>query len=101
MEPTAYEPFIAADPAHVRKERTKARELRKSAWWKRKLAEGICYFCEGKFKPEELTMDHLVPVIRGGFSVKQNLVTSCKACNSKKKYLTPVELRNSPSENCF
>lgn len=41
--------------------------------------------------PQELTMDHLVPIIRGGKSVKSNIVTACKECNNKKKYLLPIE----------
>jgi len=36
-------------------------------------------------------MDHIVPLIRGGKSVKSNIVTACKACNSQKKHLLPIE----------
>jgi 5-methylcytosine-specific restriction endonuclease McrA len=36
-------------------------------------------------------MDHLIPLIRGGKAVKSNIVSACKACNSKKKYLLPIE----------
>lgn len=72
-------------------EKRKARELRRSAWWKRKLEKGICYYCGGRFPGEELTMDHLVPLIRGGRTTKSNCVSACKECNNKKKYLLPVE----------
>jgi hypothetical protein len=41
--------------------------------------------------PAELTMDHIVPVVRGGRSTKGNVVPCCKECNSRKKYLLPVE----------
>jgi len=30
-------------------------------------------------------MDHLVPLARGGKSIKANLVPACKECNTKKK----------------
>lgn len=83
--------FFTADEEHMKKEKAKAREMRASQWWKRKRSSGICYYCSGKFKPDELTMDHLVPVARGGKSVQGNLVPSCKDCNSKKKYLLPAE----------
>jgi 5-methylcytosine-specific restriction enzyme A len=83
---------IKRDEAHIARERAKARELRDSQWWKGQLAIGRCHYCKGKFKPAELTMDHIVPVVRGGRSVKGNVVTSCKDCNNKKKYLTPVEM---------
>ena len=55
-----------ADDAHVRRERAKARALRQSAWWRAQLAKGRCHYCGGTFPPAELTMDHLVPVARGG-----------------------------------
>jgi 5-methylcytosine-specific restriction endonuclease McrA len=75
----------------IRKERGRARELRASPWWKRKRAAGICHHCGGKFPPAELTMDHLVPIIRGGKSIKGNLVASCKECNSARKHRLPFE----------
>jgi len=77
--------------AEIKKERAKARELRRSQWWKRRLSEGRCYFCDRRFKPDELTMDHIVPIIRGGKSTKGNVVPSCKECNNKKKHLLPIE----------
>jgi 5-methylcytosine-specific restriction endonuclease McrA len=75
----------------LRRERAKARELRNSQWWKRKRSEGVCYFCGRKFPAKELTMDHIVPLIRGGKSTKGNVVPSCKECNNKKKHMLPVE----------
>ncbi len=80
------------DPKRIRRERDKARELKKSGWWKQKLQHGICHFCGKKFKPTELTMDHLVPLARGGESTKNNLVPACNECNAKKKLNTPVDL---------
>jgi 5-methylcytosine-specific restriction endonuclease McrA len=85
-------PFLVEIPdEHIRRERQKARALRESQWWKRKCAAGICHHCGGKFPPKELTMDHLVPVIRGGKSTKGNLVPSCKVCNSARKHRLPFE----------
>jgi 5-methylcytosine-specific restriction enzyme A len=80
------------DKKQVAKERHKARELRQSQWWKQKLAQGICHYCEQKFSVQELTMDHVIPLSRGGRSTKGNAVVCCKECNSKKKYYTPVDL---------
>jgi 5-methylcytosine-specific restriction protein A len=86
------EPFISdVSDEEIRKEKAKAQTLRKSQWWKRKCAEGVCYFCGRKVLPKELTMDHMVPVIRGGKSSKGNIVPACKECNNKKKYLLPIE----------
>jgi 5-methylcytosine-specific restriction enzyme A len=83
--------FMSADDEHIKREKAKAREIRGSQWWKRKRSAGRCYYCGGTFKPSELTMDHLVPIVRGGKSVQGNLVPACKECNSKKKYLLPSE----------
>ena len=85
--------FFASDVSEedIGREKSRARELRKSQWWKRKCSKGICYYCEKSFPPAELTMDHMVPLIRGGKSSKNNLVSSCKECNSKKKHMLPME----------
>ena len=86
------EPFISyVTEEELTKEKSKAQELKKSTWWKRKRAEGVCYFCGKKIHPKELTMDHIVPLIRGGKSSKGNVVPACKECNNKKKYLLPIE----------
>lgn len=75
----------------IRKEKQQARDIRKTQWWKRKCAEGKCYYCESAIPPGELTMDHIVPVIRGGKSVKNNLAPACKECNNQKKHSLPIE----------
>lgn len=80
-----------AQAVHTASQKQKARDLRKSSWWKNKIADGICYYCEKKFSPEDLTMDHKIPISRGGESIKENLVPACKECNNKKKYLLPTE----------
>lgn len=83
---------IQRDERHIKREREKARELRKSPFFQELLRKGICHYCGGKFPAEELTMDHIVPVVRGGKSTRGNVVVCCKECNNKKKYLTPVEM---------
>ncbi len=83
--------FDAPDDAEIRRERAKARDLRKSRWWQQKTAPGKCYFCGQKVPFKELTMDHLLPLARGGRSTKDNLVPCCKDCNNKKKSMLPLE----------
>jgi len=85
-------PFaIDLDEKDIKKERNKARELRASQWWKRKLAKGVCYYCGRSVMPQDLTMDHIVPIARGGKTTKGNIVTACKECNNTKKQLLPME----------
>lgn len=83
--------LVDATPEHVARERERARALRKSGWWQRKTQSGLCAYCGKKFAPKELTMDHIVPVARGGRSSKGNVAPACKACNNEKKLLTPAE----------
>jgi len=83
--------YSFTDDAFIKKERDKARQLRSSQWWKRKRSSGICHYCKKHFIPGELTMDHVIPISRGGKSQKFNLVPCCKECNTKKKQLMPFE----------
>ena len=80
-----------ADPIFIARERRKARKLRQEAWWKRKLARGTCYYCQEHFSPKALTMDHIIPLGRGGTSIKINIASACKKCNNAKKNLLPHE----------
>ena len=83
--------LFEVDENHVKLERRKALELRSSQWWKNRIARGECYYCHAQVAPSELTLDHIVPVSRGGRSTRGNCVAACKECNNRKKSLTPVE----------
>ena len=86
------EPFTSdISDEEISREKNKARELRTSQWWKRRRDGGICHYCGRKFRSAELTMDHIVPIVRGGKSVKGNVVPACKECNTKKKYQLLLE----------
>ena len=86
------EPFaIDLDEAQIKRERRKARELRDSQWWKRRISKGKCYYCGRLTPPKELTMDHIVAISRGGKTTKSNVVPACKVCNNNKKHLLPME----------
>ena len=82
---------LRPDPRHVARERARARELRGSPWWRQQLAAGRCHYCGGTFPPQALTMDHVIPVARGGRSTRGNVVPACTACNRAKRHLTPAE----------
>jgi 5-methylcytosine-specific restriction endonuclease McrA len=87
IDPFAYN----LEEADLKRERRKARELRESQWWKRRVAKGKCYYCGSAAAPKALTMDHIVPISRGGKSTRGNVVPCCKTCNTKKKQLMPME----------
>ncbi len=75
----------------IRRERDKARDLRRSQWWQNRIAGGLCYYCGCKVAPKDLTLDHVLPLTRGGRSTRGNCVPACKECNNRKKHLLPVE----------
>jgi 5-methylcytosine-specific restriction endonuclease McrA len=83
--------YAPVDPEVLRRERGRARELRQSAWWKRRLASGLCYYCRRAVGAKALTMDHIVPLGRGGTSIRGNVVPACKDCNTRKQSLVPIE----------
>ena len=92
METGGQAPFtVSISAEELRRQKEKAGELRRTQWWKRQAARGVCYYCHKKVPPAELTMDHMVPLIRGGKSTRSNSVPACKECNSRKKYLLPIE----------
>ena len=83
--------IVSVSEEEIKREREKARALRKTRWWKQRLSRGTCYYCGRRFSPNELTMDHIIPMIRGGRSTKNNIATACKDCNNKKKHMLPME----------
>jgi len=82
---------MVADEGHIKRERAKAKELRASQWWKQQIGPGLCHHCGKKFSKTDLTMDHLIPVARGGKSSKHNVVPSCRPCNQTRGHKLDVE----------
>lgn len=72
----------------LHKRRQKVVWNRKNLW---KRDGGRCQFCGRKPKPDEITVDHLVPRSRGGISCFENCVLACIFCNLKKAGRTPEE----------
>jgi 5-methylcytosine-specific restriction endonuclease McrA len=73
----------------VRQNRRRARatsganDLTREQWAALKLAYGFrCVYCDKKTK--RLTMDHVVPLSKGGEHTARNIVPACGPCNSKK-----------------
>ncbi|PLX89923.1 MAG: HNH endonuclease [Desulfuromonas sp.] len=83
--------FNDVSEEQLRRERQKARELRRSQWWRNRIAQGVCHYCGRSVSPAELTLDHAVPLVRGGRTSKGNCVAACKECNSQKQSLLPTE----------
>ncbi|MGC9329624.1 MAG: HNH endonuclease [Candidatus Hinthialibacter sp.] len=43
-----------------------------------------CQYCGVQHSPDKLTLDHVIPLSRGGKDVWSNVVTACKKCNHRK-----------------
>jgi len=43
-----------------------------------------CQYCGRKFPSSELSLDHVIPISRGGKSTWENVVCACLPCNVKK-----------------
>jgi len=43
-----------------------------------------CQYCGGRFEPNELTFDHVIPRARGGETTFENIVAACVPCNTRK-----------------
>ena len=58
----------------------------------------VCKYCGSN---SDLTIDHVIPVSRGGKTTFENCVTACKPCNMKKTNKMPTEaqmfIKKSPS----
>ena len=85
--------FDGAGAAHIKREREKARLLRKTRWWRDKIRQGRCHHCGKIFPPKALRMDHLTPLARGGRTGKNNVAPSCQSCNSAKAHKTLVDMK--------
>ncbi|KPA19754.1 HNH endonuclease [Candidatus Magnetomorum sp. HK-1] len=82
---------MQGDNSFIAHEKNKARDLRKSQWWKRKCSKGLCGYCGKNVSPKKLTMDHIVPISRGGRTTRGNVKPACKSCNTKKKTMLTFE----------
>lgn len=45
---------------------------------------GECQYCGDHIERKESTLDHVMPVSKGGKSIWENCVTACATCNSNK-----------------
>jgi len=59
-----------------------------------------CQYCGQRPSRSEMTIDHVMPRIRGGTTTWENVVCACLRCNTRKGSRTPEEahmpLRRSP-----
>lgn len=60
-----------------------------------------CYYCYGRItrkKYSRFTLDHFIPLSRGGTNSIENIVPCCHSCNQLKKDLWPWEFKKGETE---
>lgn len=50
-----------------------------------------CYLCSKVVSGRDCTLDHVIPLVRGGEHTAANLRVACRSCNCKKRHLTASE----------
>lgn len=62
----------------------------------------ICQYCYNKFSEKKLTIDHVIPLSKGGRHEWTNVVTACSQCNNRKGDKSPeranLRLLNRPEK---
>lgn len=51
----------------------------------------MCHYCGDTLKSKNRTIDHKIPISRGGQTILENLVVSCKGCNEDKGMMNDEE----------
>lgn len=55
---------------------------------------GICAYCGLQYNPDDLQIEHIIPVCQGGSNDISNLCLACVPCNCSKKGRTPEQWTN-------
>lgn len=56
----------------------------------------VCQYCNTKLEKRHCTLDHVLPISKGGKTSWDNSVTSCNPCNSKKSDSTKMKPKSLP-----
>ena len=94
--PTVKFPAVIVLKTYIHKRKFTMTCNRKNVVWRDK---NTCQYCGGVFLYKELTMDHVYPRSLGGQKSWDNIVASCKRCNSRKGHKTIEEFGKKPLTN--
>lgn len=61
---------------------------------------GICHYCKKETPRHRWSLDHKVPICRGGTGRRDNLIGACKTCNNAKGNLTEEEFLPLRFDSC-
>lgn len=87
---------VLDDPLIKKHKRTKINTDKRKSTYKK--SKGYCCLC-GKFIDyEDFTIDHIIPVAKGGTNNIDNLQCACKVCNKIKTDVLPDEFTDKITE---
>ncbi len=75
-----------ASPKRARRNSSRMKKKRR----KLHAADPRCHWCRAPLDLEESTVDHLIPLSRGGANRDDNLVLACKPCNHSRGDALPT-----------
>lgn len=73
-------PSLKREEKSKRKAPSAMKQMRLSLWRK----SSFCHWCKKDLSFRESTIDHVIPLARGGTNHPKNFVIACEACNSKR-----------------
>jgi 5-methylcytosine-specific restriction endonuclease McrA len=59
--------------------------LAQEAWAEQK---GRCFYCKGPITMKEITIEHMIPISKGGWDGRKNIAAACLPCNRTKGDMT-------------
>ena len=89
-----HRPLLARSPRHLARHRRRLSSQFSKRHVKRATFRDCghrCVYCGTSLGFENATLDHVIPLSRGGDHAPGNLVAACRACNQLKGSLLPAE----------
>jgi 5-methylcytosine-specific restriction endonuclease McrA len=77
-------------PRPVRRHTSRSRKVKRRRLWQ---SHPFCVYCGCALTLEVATLDHVVPLSKGGTNSADNLVLACQSCNRKKADGLPTQPR--------
>jgi 5-methylcytosine-specific restriction endonuclease McrA len=66
--------------------RAMLRSAKHRDWRRKRLKQqgGVCHYCRKPLAEDAATLDHVVPLSKGGYDHWENVVAACGPCNQRK-----------------
>ncbi len=77
-----YHPISSEQPiVKTKRQRSRDRKPKRLRLWNQ---NPYCFYCNAQLTFNESTLDHVIPLSKGGSNRIENLVLACSDCNQKK-----------------